>query len=964
LAGLVDGIAAQRRGREEVETLLRFLGDAHCRGVRVDWERVYAGTGARRVDLPTHAFQRRRYWTSPPTASGDLAGLERVDHPVLSAAVAVAGTGEHVVTGHLSVAAHPWLADHNVLGSTVLPGASLVEMVAAAGLLVGCDTIDELVLAAPLAVDPDTATVVQVTIAAPDDRGGRPVTVHARPDVDGVSWTRHAAGVVTSGGTNQSLRQSEWPPTGATPIPIDDLYHRLADLGYDYGPAFRLITAAWRQDDTVYVDVECPVGDVTGFTVRPTLLDAVFHVAVAAATDLVEAGQVLLPYAFHGACVSGVDASRLRATVRRTDDRLSASITDHGGRAVASIDTVNLVAVSRSRLAALGTRDSLFVVEWQPVEAPTQAPGRLWGVGEPSVDLGADARWFADFADAVDARRGAEESPAAVVLPCRGALDTNGVLRALQDWVRDDAPIPLVVVTEGAVSTGPRDAVCGVDQAPIWGLVRSAQLEYPGRFVLVDTDGNAGLDSAWPGSESQLALRDGVALTPRLRPAVDSSAPAGQWNPNGTVLITGGGGALGIAVARHLVVAHGMRHLLLTGRRTDPPDEVADVIAELSDRGARVRWSGCDVTDASAVARLLDEIDTAHPVTAVVHAAGVLDDGMVASLTRDQVDRVLAPKVEGARHLHELTRDLDLAGFVLFSSVAGTIGAPGQANYAAANASLDALAEHRHARGLPACSIAWGLWDLDAGMAGGLGRTDRERLRRGGLVPMRTTEALGLLDAALSGAYATVVAARIDRAGMRARVSATGTLPSILRGVVPLPDEPGSVAGAAQFAERLAGLSDDERLRVLSDVVRAQVAAVLGHPGPDAVDAESSFLELGFDSLAAVEMRNRVAYATGVSLPATVAFDRPTPTALAAHLASVLATTVTATTFDRVIDDLAAALDAPATTIDDRRAAAARLRRLITTIESEAAHGRGDSDDDIHSATDAELFELLDGELG
>jgi NADP-dependent 3-hydroxy acid dehydrogenase YdfG/acyl carrier protein len=507
--------------------------------------------------------------------------------------------------------------------------------------------------------------------------------------------------------------------------------------------------------------------------------------------------------------------------------------------------------------------------------------------------------------------------------------------------------------------------VPGIAEAPIWGLVRSAQLEHPGRFVVVDTDGSAGFEAVWSGTESQLALRDGRALAPRLQPANVQTEPV-HWEPDGTVLITGGGGALGAAVARHLVIEQGMHNLLLVGRRSEPTDSVEQLMTDLAAHGARVQWTACDVADRSSLAQILAAIDASHPLTAVVHAAGVLDDGLLVSLTPDQIDRVLAPKVDGARHLHELTRELDLSGFVLFSSVAGTIGAPGQANYAAANAFLDALADHRRTQGLPACSIAWGLWDVAEGMAGGLGLTDRNRLRRGGLVAMRPAEAMANWDAALSIGRGAVVAARIDRPGMQAQAAAMGIVPSMLRGLIRASAGPDSVdqERATQLAERLAGLSDDERRRVLSDLVCTQVAVVLGYQGPDAVDPELSFQDLGFDSLAAVEMRNRVAHATGIMLPATVAFDRPTPAALAAHLATELAASQTVPSFDRALDGLAAHLDSRSMSAEERRGTAARLRRLLTDVEEGGYGGSVDPDDDIRTASDAELFELLDGELG
>ncbi|MEV5839473.1 type I polyketide synthase [Nocardia sp. NPDC052112] len=985
LAGLIDVpavIATQRRGRQEVETLVRAVAEAHCAGVDVDWSRFYAGTGARRVDLPTYAFQRQRFWLSPSAPVGDVGGLglERVDHPLLSAVVSVAGSGERVVTGRLSVASQPWLADHVVFGSVLLPGTGLVELVSAAGRLVDCPRIEELVLESPLVFDTGVMVAVQINITAPDERGRCAVVVFSGPDIDGepASWTRHAAGTVAPD-VGMSLPEADWPPSDAMPVPVADLYADLADLGYDYGPAFHGVRAAWQCGDNIYVEVEAPsAGLETGGWVHPALLDAAFHVAIAAADDLLEPGKVLLPFAFQGISIVRTGGSRLRVRLRRDGDRLAAAVADGVGQPLATIESAIVAAVSRKQLAAYGNQDALFAVEWTPVPAAAALSGPVWGIGAPSPDLGAEVRWFADVASVAVAVPDASP-PVAVVLPCRkgfGAGVARDIVVAtaqlLQEWMRHPslASIPLVVVTEGAVVTGADDTLPSIAQAAAWGLLRSAQLEYPGRFVIVD---GAGVENVWPiavsGVESQLAVRNGRVLAPRLLPAEIQPDASAKWNTRGTVLITGGGGALGLAVARHLVLEHGMRHLVLASRRGEAPDSAGQLMAELAEYGAQIQWAACDVTDRSSIARTLANVDAAHPVTAVVHAAGVLDDGVIATLTPDRIEKVLAPKIAGAWHLHELTLDLELAGFVLFSSVAGTVGAPGQANYAAANSFLDALAEHRRAQGLPGLSIAWGLWDLTEGMAGSLDGTGRERLRRGGLAAMTPSEAMALWDATMTGGRAAIVAARFDRPGMQAQAAAMGLVPPMLRGLVRAPAAPRldgarTAQAAAQLAERLSGLSGDERQRLLSDLVCTHVAAVLGHPGPAAVDPELSFQELGFDSLAAVELRNRVAHASGITLPATVAFDYPTPTDLTAHLVAELSTGHPEQSFEHALEALAARLDTVPMTIDDRRRAGKRLRRLLADIENGGSGPTGDPDDDIRSATEDELFELLDGELG
>ncbi|OLF18572.1 type I polyketide synthase [Actinophytocola xanthii] len=352
-------------------------------------------------------------------------------------------------------------------------------------------------------------------------------------------------------------------------------------------------------------------------------------------------------------------------------------------------------------------------------------------------------------------------------------------------------------------------------------------------------------------------------------------------DPDGTVLVTGGTGTLGGLLARHLVTAHGCRHLLLTslsGR------DGTDLAGELTALGARVRVRRCDVSDRDALAALVASVPAEHPLTAVVHTAGALDDGVLETLTPAHLDRVFAPKADAAEHLAELTRDHDLAAFVLFSSAAATMGSAGQGNYAAANAVLDALALRLRAAGRPATAVAWGLWEPRSGMTAGLDATDRERMRRAGAAPLSTADGMALFDAALAVAEPTLVATRIDLSAVRAR-AATDGVPALLRGLVPVRGER-RTAGSATGG--LAALPPAELARALTDLVRTHVAATLGHGSPDAVPDRKPFREQGFDSLTAVELRNRLGAATGLRLPATLVFDHPTPTALVTHLTAEL----------------------------------------------------------------------------
>jgi NAD(P)-dependent dehydrogenase (short-subunit alcohol dehydrogenase family)/acyl carrier protein len=467
------------------------------------------------------------------------------------------------------------------------------------------------------------------------------------------------------------------------------------------------------------------------------------------------------------------------------------------------------------------------------------------------------------------------------------ARDTaHEALELVQEWLSEERTDPLVLVTTGAVGVG-RDDLADPAAAAVWGLVRTAQSEHPDRFVLVDTDGlpesRDVLAAALATGETQVAIRAGQVFLPRLARVTPTGQP-GALDPEGTVLITGGTSGLGALVARHLVTRHGVRHLLLLSRRGRDAAGVAGLVAELNGLGATVAVAACDVTDRAALAAVIAAIPAEHRLTGVVHSAGVLDDGTVEALTPERIDRVLAPKVDAAVHLHELTEGHDLAMFVLFSSVAGVLGGPGQANYAAANAVLDALAQHRRSRGLAALSLAWGLWAQASDMTGELSETDLARLERNGFGALSTEEGLALLDAARGLGTAFAVPVKLDPAGLRR----TGTDLPLLRGLVRMPARRAGKKDVAALVTRLGGLPPEERLPSVLELVRAQVATVLAHSSPTAVAPGQAFKELGFDSLTAVELRNRINAETGLSLSATLVFDYPNPEALAGYVLAEL----------------------------------------------------------------------------
>ncbi|GAA2387956.1 hypothetical protein GCM10010170_099150 [Dactylosporangium salmoneum] len=811
----------------------------------------------RHVDLPTYPFQRRAYWLNPPArrAEPHRLGQRSTDHPLLPTAVELADN-RTVFTGRIGAADPEWLADHTVLGTTLLPGTAMLDMALHAGRQVGCDRVDELTLRAPMVLPAEGGLAIRVAVDAPDEDGRRAIAVHARPD-GAEEWARHAEGTLGPGDpTGAGPGLTSWPPPGAEAVPVEGLYEAFAGRGYQYGPLFRGLRAAWRDGAGLYAEVRLPDGTgADGFGLHPALFDAALHAMAVDATG----DTVRVPFAWRGVSLVGTGATSLRVRLTTAEDgTVALTLADGAGAPVATVEALVAREIDADQLRAADSRPQpLYAVDWIPAPAGSSAPDPVFapittGDGDPMTELDAAA---------------------------------ERTLALLQEWLADDRSTagPLVLVTRRAVATGPGEAV-DIAAAPVWGLVRSAQAEHPGQFVLLDLDTDPARMPALPPGETQVAVRDGRVLVPRLVKArvPDEAPPA--FDPGGTVLVTGGTGALGALVARHLVTAHRARRLLLVSRRGPDAPGAAGLRDELRALGAEVTIAGCDVGDRLDLQRLLTTVPTQHPLTAIVHTAGVLDDGTIAGLTPERLRAVARAKTRGAWLLHELTQHMALDAFVLFSSAAGTLGGPGQGNYAAANAGLDAIAQHRRHLGRPAVSLAWGMWAQDSGMAGALDRQDTARLGRSGLVALSAAQGLALFDAALRLDRPASVPARLDPAVLR-DLAATGALPPLLRGLVPAATAGNTNGAAADFA----AMPEPQRREALLDLVRANVAIVLGGDRPAAVEPGRAFKELGFDSLTAVELRNRLNAATGLRLSATVLFDHPSAAALAGHLAGEFA---------------------------------------------------------------------------
>ncbi|MEU0812603.1 SDR family NAD(P)-dependent oxidoreductase, partial [Streptomyces sp. NPDC005970] len=903
-------VSALRKDRGEESAVATALAQLYVDGVEADWASLYAG--ARRVELPTYAFQRRWFWprTAPSVGDAVAFGLTAAEHPLLNGAVELAGSEGRLFTGRLSLPqrSHEWLADHRVSGRVLVPGTALLELAVRAGDEVGCDRVEELTLAAPLVLPEQGAVQVQLAVGEPDEAGRRPVSVYSRPEGRSDEWVLHADGVLSvagpSGHSSGGPAWPVWPPEGAERVDLTGCYELFAELGFDYGPLFQGLRAAWRRGADVFAEVALPDDpdtDAAAFGLHPALLDSALHAATWAGTG-VRPG--VLPFSWSGARLYGAGASALRVRLSSAGpDTLSLEATDPSGRPVLSVESLALRAMS-AELTGGGGRpaaDSLFRLDWTPVHASVVPPASVAVVGRDDGGLveGLRTTGLAVVGcEDLAALAAADNSPPAVVLmPVTGSEGdvvgstrevTSRILGVLKAWLADErwAPSRLVFVTRGA-TTGEDLAA-----ASVWGLVRVAQTEHPDRFALVDLDGGqlsaTAVAEAFGTDEPQTAVRGGAVLAGRLvrTPAVDpatSTSTAVEWDPEATVLITGGTGGLGGVLARHLVVEHGVRHLLLASRSGGTAAGAAELVAELTGHGADARVVTCDVSDRAAVAALLEDVPPDRPVRAVLHTAGVLDDGVLESLTPERLAKVARPKVDAAWALHEATRALDLTAFVTFSSVAGTFGSAGQANYAAANAFLDALAEHRRAAGLPAVSLAWGPWSRTGGMTSGLTDADMERMARAGMPPLSAEEGVALFDAALASGEAAVVPVRLDLSALRAR----GEVPPLLRSLIRTRTRRNALptsGEAATLVQRLGGRIDADRREALIDLVRGQVALVLGHTGSGEVGVSRSFKELGFDSLTAVDLRNRLNTATGLRLPATLVFDYPTVVALSDYL--------------------------------------------------------------------------------
>ncbi|MFK4107092.1 polyketide synthase dehydratase domain-containing protein, partial [Streptomyces sp. NPDC019531] len=550
----VTAVPSLRAGQDEPHTLLTALARLYVTGVPVDWQAFYTEDDAHpsRIDLPTYAFQRRRYWVQARLGGGDVtaAGLDSADHPLLGAAISLADSGGLVLTGRLSAGAASWLADHVVGGSVLFPGTGFVELAIHAGDQVGCGALEELTLQAPLVLTAREAVQIQVVVGAGEESGVRGVSVYSRADgADGagdpdLAWTLHATGTLTAqAGRVTAAELTQWPPIGADALDLDGLYARFADAGMAYGAAFQGLERVWKQGDTVFAEVALPEqlhGDAESFGIHPALLDACLHAAFA---DSEDGGR--LPFAWSGVTLHavGATAARVRLTPSGSGGT-TVAVADAEGRPVATIDSIAFRPLPAASASA--PQQPLYRMEWTPADSvPSESSAY-----EPVASM--------DWDTALGNQTAVEAQ--VLVLRCERQADCgpdgtratlNRVLTAVQQWLADErfSDTKLMVVTNGAVAVGD-SADIDPAGAAVWGFVRAAQWESPERLILVDTDGP--LDVAAVLAEPQAVVRDGRVYVGRLVkvPGVSAELLPSLPSLEGTVLVTGGTGGLGGVVAR------------------------------------------------------------------------------------------------------------------------------------------------------------------------------------------------------------------------------------------------------------------------------------------------------------------------------------------------------------------------------------------------------------------------------
>ncbi|ORA08398.1 hypothetical protein BST12_28400, partial [Mycobacterium angelicum] len=665
-------VTTAHRDRSNLDTLTSALAQLHTHGHSPAWTTLLPH--ARITALPTYAFQHRAYWLTP-AASADVgaAGLHRPEHPLLGAITTLADQDQTLISGRLSTNTHTWLAGHRVGEAVVFPATGFVDLLLYAGGKTGCPTVDELVLHTPLVLSDHDSADLQITIHPGDDAGRRPVTVHTRASGDhhDGAWVLHASAVISA---EQGRAPAVVVPSVVEGVDVGGFYAGLAAQGLGYAGPFQAvvgIAADPADPDTVQAEIVLPADtDVSGYGIHPALLDAALHPLSTLSSP--DPAGARLPFALTGITLYATAATHLYVRLRRTStDTYTLHASDPTGAPVITVATVMLRALSKTPTPQpTPARDALFQLHWPALPAdafaPTQ-PAPSWALIAPdTTQLPAELHHLPSYPDLSHPELASAElviwtlpipSPDTDPLAQVHQLTTD-TLAQLQHWLNrsDTLHTHLAILTHHAITTDPHDATPNLAHAAAWALIHTTQNEHPARITALDTDHTptpllTHILAALPHAEPQLALRHHHAHTPRLTPVTDTAAPGRGWDPEGTVLITGGTGMLGALFAEHLITRYGMRHLLLVSRRGPDAPGAGELVQRLSALGAEVAIAACDTGSRAELAAVLDAIPDQHRLTAVIHAAGVLDDAVVTELTQSQLDTVLSAKADAAWHL-------------------------------------------------------------------------------------------------------------------------------------------------------------------------------------------------------------------------------------------------------------------------------------------------------------------------
>ncbi|MGH3780850.1 MAG: SDR family NAD(P)-dependent oxidoreductase [Pseudonocardiaceae bacterium] len=955
-----------KRDQGTRERFMAAVGEAYVQGHSIDWSGLRSPAEPRHVasvDLPTYPFERQRYWlpmemgavrTAPAEKPATL--IKDGGHPWIFSVLETAD-GTVIMAGRLSIRSHPWLMDHWVHDTVLLPGTAFVELLLSAGREMGCAGIKELVLRDPLPLPMDGSAVeIQVSLGLADDQGSRSAAVFSRK-AGGDCWLRNAEGLLSRANSFAAVgpgAASAMPDARA--LEADGLYGLLDGKSYGYGESFRGVRSGEQQGDRVRSRIALPAKALInhrGFTVHPALLDAALHAAVGCGLlGEADGGDIAVPFVFNGVwmgqesgdAVNGHGECYATAT-RAGPNAITVTLTDDAGTMLLTIERMVVRELNLSRGAKLDPGQAgLYEIEWDEPTDAAVSDCLLCVVGADEGPLSALVRGaahggisVATLEEAIMIVTGGRRAWQ-VVLPCPVSGSSlveqihesaKRVLDTVQKWDRaEELPdeVLLTFVTRDSIAV-PGDESFGLADSAVWGMARSAQLEYPGQFRVVDVGGTEPVDSAALRNalrrrEPQLAVRAGKILQPQL--AAYQSSSIGLFDVSaGTVVITGGTGTIGRAVAKHLAKQWGVGALALLSRSGPQSPGIAELRPELEQLGAAVQVIAADASDPDDLRRALAEVRSKHPIIGVVHAAGVLDDSIIANMTPDQLRTVFKSKVDSALNLDAATLDDKLQFFMVFSSLYGVLGGPGQANYAGANTFLDQFAAWRRSKGRPANAVAWGLWAQASGMTGHLDERDLLRLKRNGVGSFTVSEGLGLFDTVLTNGAASLIGGRLefpdapgldgldapflltkladqrakDRNYDKRHKDKLQSAPAPQPRVSPAPGQPRGKGGKEGEENdgvlallESAEASGEQRLAGLLALVKDCVAGLLGIK-PGQVDAGKSFYEMGVDSLTAMELRTRLRHRLQTPLDATIVFDYPTPDAIALHLVELFGQT-------------------------------------------------------------------------